>query len=669
MLTAAFNRIQALSVSLASATVMRLLPLIVCALWLPSTAQAVPALIAASELAKLSQGNEHVSIDVRRHWQSALVGVKDLPAQKPSNTETLWNTPDAEFQVGWMPKRLMLQNGQRYVARLNFQSPSYGNSMHLVFNMPRLDAVHVAYRYNNEPWAVASAGDTIAMNQWGFSDRQPSFDIPMRPGNLNLVAEIAHIGVMDAPIELQSSSTFRESRLSRGLVTGALIGVNLIFMLIGIATAFAFKRSNFLAVSLMTALVALAVSSVSGMLGIYVLTSSYTFNDEAKFFSITAWCVVFPWITAVVLAQRQHAAAWWYAAILYAVLGMVFNIMFVGYGVREKALQWIPLVAVASVVISLAMLAHALVRRQHYAIAMAAPICLYAVALMLPFAAYLGFLLSEDSTMWSAVVTMLSAMLFLQALIRQYRQGRMVMSRAKFSPARDALTGLLSRQGFEQMMTRNVQRMKSERSFAVFLYIRVSEPRELVDRYGAEGFETGMVQMAAAISSSISVADTVGRVAPNAFAVTILMPHDVNTANRLVQKVLTRVMSLATHGAPMAQSARIAAAWMPIFGVDLPILERRADRALRKMEDSKRITWVGGPQAHFEASKFDPNQTDAFSTKPKSGQYSDEALPSLPGVIDRLEEEMLGPTTEQLQAEVRRMGALAKSGDVLQNTR
>jgi diguanylate cyclase (GGDEF)-like protein len=638
------------------------------ALSIQGLAYAVPVPVTAPDFAKLSQGSERVRVDARQYWQSAIVGVKDLPTQTPSSTETLWNTPDAEFQVGWLPKRLQLSAGQRYVARLNLPSPTYGNNMHLVFNMPRLDAVHVAYRYGSEPWVMASAGDTIAMNKWAFSDRQPSFDIPIRPGNLNVVAEIAHIGVVDAPIELQSSSTFRDARLSHGLVTGALIGVNLIFMLIGITTAFTFRRSNFLAVSLMTALVAVAVSAVSGMLGIYMQPDSATFNDEAKFFSLTAWSVVFPLITAVVLAQRQYAPVWWYAAVAYAVLGMAFNFAFVGYDMRVKALQWIPMVALASVLVSLAITVHAFMRKQPFALAMGFPIVLYAVALMLPFAAYMGYMLNEDATMLSAVITMLAAMLFFQALVRQYRQGRMVMSRAKFSPARDALTGLLSRQGFEQMLARNVQRMKSERTFAAFLYIRVSEPRILVDRYGAEGFETGMVQMAAAISSSISVVDTVGRVAPNAFAVMILMPHDPKTANQLVQKILTRIMSLATHGAPMAQSAQIAAAWMPIFGIDLSILERRADRALRKMDDAKRITWIGGVQAHVAASQLSTDYSDA-TTKPHNGQQSDEALPSLPGVIDRLEEEMLGPTTEQLQEEVQRMGNLLKQSKVLQPTR
>lgn len=656
MLTEVFSRFKAISSSVVTAGLLS------CALLMSGAAQAVPALITAPEFAKLSQSSQEVNIDVRRHWQSTLMGVKDLPVQKPSDAQTLWNTPDAEFQVGWIPKRLALTTGQRYVGRLNMQSSSYGNSIHLVFNMPRLDAVHVAYRYDQEPWVMASAGDKIAMDQWSFSDRQPAFDIPIRPGNLNVVAEVAHIGVIDAPIELQSTSTFLHARLSSGLITGALIGVNLIFVLIGAMTATTFRRPNFLTVSLMSGLVAISVSSLSGMLGIYVFTNSPTFNDEMKFVSITAWCVVFPLITAIVLAKRQYSTVWWYAALLYTTLGLVFAFVGMRYSLRLSTLQWIPFIAISSVLMSLGMLVHAFARKQPYAIAFAAPVLLYSVALLLPLAVYLGFLPGEYSNTLAATAMLTAALLLVQVLIRQYRQGRMVMTRAKFSPGRDALTGLLSRQGFEQMMARNVQRMKSERSFAMFLYIRVSEPRDLVDRYGAEGFETGMVQMAAAISSSISVVDTVGRVAPNAFSVMILMPHDIKTANRLVQKVLTRVMSLATHGAPMAQSARIAAAWMPIFGVDLPLLERRADRALRKMEDSKRITWVGGPQAHVQASKFDPNQTDAFSTKPKNGQHADEVLPSLPGVIDRLEEEMLGPTTEQLQAEVRRMGALAKSG-------
>lgn len=624
------------------------------ALALQGMAWAVPPMATAPELASLSAIGQRVSIDARMHWQSALVGVSQLKASQASDPEMYWASPNAEFKTQATAERMRLTDGQRYVARLNMQSTGFGSSIHLVFKMPRLDAVHMAYRYDNEPWIKASAGDTIAMNRWAFSDRQPSFDIPLRPGNLNLVVEIAHIGVVDAPMQLQSTSTFRDERLSHGLSVGALIGINCVLAILGLAAAMSFGRFNFLAVSVMTALMAMAIGSVSGMSGIYMFTSSATFNDESKFWALTAWCVVFPWVTAVALSLRQSSRWWWRAACMYAVLGLVVSTVLMNYSLRSTALAWVPVLAMGSAAFSLAMLAMVLLQRQRLAVSLVLAIVMYAFALMVPLGAFLGYLLNEDATMISALATMVSASLFLQAMLAQYRHGRMVMSRAKISPARDVLTGLLSRRGFEQMLARSVQRMKSERTYAAFYYIQVSDPQTLKERYGDEGFETGMVQLAAAISSTVSVVDSVGRVAPNAFAVTVLMPRDAALANRLSQKMLTRTMSLASHGAPLAQTARIAVAWMPIFGILLPDIERRAVRALRKMDEGKRIVWVGGALAQADPSQLTEGATSP-TTRPNNGQQADDELPSLPGMINRIEREMLGTDSEQMTDEAERL--------------
>jgi GGDEF domain-containing protein len=624
------------------------------ALAMQGAAWAIPPMATASELASLSANGQHVSIDARKHWQSALVGVSQLRPSQASDPELYWTSPNAEFKTQATAERMRLTDGQRYVARLNMQSTGFGSSMHLVFKMPRLDAVHMAYRYDNEPWIKASAGDTIPMNAWAFSDRQPSFDIPLRPGNLNIVVEIAHIGVVDAPMQLQSSSTFRDERLTHGLSIGALVGINFVLALLGAAAAFSFGRANFLAVSVMTTLMAMAIGSVSGMSGVYMFTSSATFNDESKFWTLTAWCVVFPWVTAVALSLRQSSRWWWRASIIYAALGLVFGTLMMGYSQRSTILIWVPMIAIVSAAFSLTLLGLALLQRQRLAVPLVAAILVYAFALMVPLSAFLGYLLNEDATMIAAVATMFSALLFLQAMLGQYRHGRMVMSRAKISPARDVLTGLLSRKGFEQMLVRNVQRMKSERSYAAFYYIQVGDAQTLKERYGDEGFETGMVQMAAAISSTVSVVDSVGRVAPNAFAVIVLMPRDAAMANRLSQKILTRTMSLASHGAPLAQTGRIAVAWLPIFGTLLPDIERRALRALRKIEDGKRIVWVGGALAQADASQSAEGVTNP-TTRPNNGQQADDELPSLPGMINRIELEMLGTESEQMTDEAERL--------------
>ena len=87
-------------------------------------------------------------------------------------------------------------------------------------------------------------------------------------------------------------------------------------------------------------------------------------------------------------------------------------------------------------------------------------------------------------------------------------------------------------------------------------------------------------------------------------------------------------------------------------------------RALRKMEEGKRITWVGGAMAQADVSQLQEGLTSP-TTKSHGGQEADE-LPSLPGTINRLEREMLGPDSKTLQDEADSLMAAmkSKSGDL-----
>jgi diguanylate cyclase (GGDEF)-like protein len=288
-------------------------------------------------------------------------------------------------------------------------------------------------------------------------------------------------------------------------------------------------------------------------------------------------------------------------------------------------------------------------------------VLLYAGSLMLRFAAQLNVISTDQAIVYASLATLAAALIFLQVLIKQHRQGRLVMSRASKFSGRDVLTGLLNRQGYEHVLTKMINRMFAEKSYAAFFYIKVSDAKTLQERFGDEGFEVGIVQMAAAISSSISVADAVARVSPTAFAVTVMMPRDAKQANAMAQKIITRILALATHVAPMAQTARIAVAWLPVFGTTLPDVERRALRTLDKMEANKRIAWVGGAYAHMDVAHM-PDGLSNPTTKPggQSLDGSGDDLPSLPGMINRLEQEMLGTDSQQLQDEALRLIAEMK---------
>jgi two-component system, sensor histidine kinase LadS len=619
-------------------------------------AYALPQLVLDPLLASHSQAQTHTTVDLRSHWQATVMAQGEQANTKALAPEAVWNWPESRFVPANNPKAISLHRDERYVARLELVSPGQGVGLNLSFAMPRIDAVHVAYRYADEPWVQASAGDTLAMQSWPIADRQPSFDIPQRPGKLSLVVEIAHQGMVDAPMVLQNAHAYGQQRMNASVVTGLLIGINLVLMAVGLLAALNFQRGSFISISAMTLLMAAVVAANSGVAGVYFFTASAKFNDQFKFLTLSLWCVLFPWVTATALSQRLYARWWWRFAVAWAVVGTLLALWWMQYPLRGWAVIGIQGAALASTVLALAILLNARADGHVPVLAATLGVVLYGLSLTTPVLAYYGFWSSDDGRLYACIATLVAALLFMYALVRQHRQGHMVMSRAKTSPRRDMLTGLLNRAGFNQSLVENVKRMKEDDLTAAFFYLRVSDIQGLKERYGDEGFEVGMVQLAATLASSIPGADQVGRIATNAFAFTVMMPRDEQRATHIAQKVLGRSMALASHGAPLAQTARIAVAWMPTFGTALSDLERRARRTLRHLENGKRIAWIGGVHAQSDSSYAPSSFRSVSNPSSDTNSLRDEHADTLPGVgatISRLEKDMLGPDSKVLRLPVK----------------
>lgn len=621
-----------------------------------SPVHAVPEWVLDSQLASPSNMHESMAVDLRSQWQSAVVVQGEQPNDQALPPQDVWAWANNRFSQTAQPQAVTVRRNERYVARLVLASAGAGAGLKLSFAMPRLDAVHVAYRYGDEPWVQAVAGDTVAMLRWPFADRQPTFDLPQRPGKLSLVVQIAHRGVIDAPMVLQNAQAYGQQRMNASLTGGLLVGINLVLLALGGLAALNFRRASFLAISGMTLLMAAVVATNSGIAGVYWFTDSAVFNDQSKFLANTLWCVLFPFITATVLSQRVYAKYWWLAALAWAVVGSVVALWWMQYPLRGTALRMVPVLVLLSTAFSLAILLHARANNHVPVAAMAIGVLLYALSLMAPLLAYLGFLSNDVGALVASLATLCAALLFLHALVYQHRLGHMVMARAATSLGRDMLTGLLNRQGFHNALVESASRMEQESLTAAFFYIRISNVQGLKERYGEEGFEVGMVQMAATLASSIPGADKVGRIAPNAFAFTVMMPRDEKRASHIAQKILGRSMALASHGAPLAQTARIAIAWMPTFGTELAVLERRARRTLRQMENGKRIAWVGGVHAQSD-SLYEPSTSTSGShsgvQSVHSGLDRADTVPSMQATIMRLEKDMLGPDSKVLRLPVK----------------
>jgi GGDEF domain-containing protein len=277
--------------------------------------------------------------------------------------------------------------------------------------------------------------------------------------------------------------------------------------------------------------------------------------------------------------------------------------------------------------------------------------------------AYSGVISSDMSGKIASVLCAVASVSMMRGLFLQHRMGRQVLARANISPLRDVLTGLLNREGMQAHLYKVRERLQQQHTCAIFIYISVLDTQAAMDEHGEQGFEMGLVQMAASLSTSVSGTDGVGRISGHAFGISVMMPPDPVLAIRVAQKILSRLMLLASHGVPMANTARMALAWIPLNGFRIDTLERRCQTALQTLEVGKRIGWVGGVESHRDASQLLHDATLAYSTP---NDLSAQAFAEVPEPdassanlyerIHRIEREMLhGVDTRFLVEEADRM--------------
>lgn len=618
-----------------------------------------PVSVATDPAAPGTASKSQFSIDLTQLWESALLTAQAASESQSTDPEVLWALDARHFNTMPPENSHNLSLGERIVCRITMQIPVDLGDLFLEIPMPRLDAAHFSYRYVNggtvSPWVRMSAGDRIPMQRWPVAYRYPAFEIPAQAGQVQMVMELAHQGLMRTPMLLSSNALFRAESFTSALRIGLLGGINVVLAVVAVLAAVGFKRYSFFALAALTLCIALTTAAVSGVMGMYFATGSAHFNDAIKFVATMFAGAILPWGVAIVVAQKFHAPWVWRVAQAWAVTAMLWTLWAVTQETRLNAVRFALVFLFLSMGFALAQAFTALARRHANAVAATLGTLLYCAALLLPLLAYYGYV-STNSSFYLATLTLLgAAVLFLHVLIAQHRQGRTVTTSAKSMEGRDGLTGLHNIRGFENALARTVLRLHADNTHAAFFYIEVASAEALRERYGDEGFEVGLVQTAAALSSCVSAHDTVGRVAENGFAVTVLMPRDADIANRIATQMLARVMGLALHVAPLAQTARIALAWVPGHGTTLQELKKHCERALQNMQTEKRIGWVKAEGGHSSNRNSAPPSSNlqsqplpdstargpASSGLLSSGDFSNGSgkqagngdLPSIPGVV------------------------------------
>lgn len=631
------------------------------AIWLPTTSFSAPQLN-WGELLTQAQSNEtqqNLEIDLRLLWERTLVANVKEANEVPLNPELIWNWPAKRFNVSKDTAPFFLDNNERMIARMTVLSERLTSDLSISAMMARLDAIHISYRYDGGAWKTLSAGDRLAMDRWPLIDRQPSFNVPLPPGKLDLVMQFAHRGIMDVPVLLQNNRAFLDARTRNIWVIGMSMGVNLFMALMGVLLALNFQKSGFLAVFAMSTSMTLVLLFSSGIGGMLFFTSSAVFNDQSKFFSNTIWGAFLPLVFALALGMHAYSKRGLVLSVLLTVVCVFAAVGASNYDFRNLAPYVIGVVLLFVLVFVSVALAWAWIKNYARNVILTFGLSLYASGSFLLLGGYLGIFSSDTIAVIASALTTVAALALMRGLFVQHRMGRQVIARANTSPLRDVLTGLLNREGMQSHVYKMRERLLEQQTCAVFIYISVLETQAAMEEHGEQGFEMGMVQMAASLSTSVSGTDGVARISGHAFGISVLMPPDPALAIRMAQKILSRLMVLASHGALMAGTARIALAWMPLNGFRVDMLERRCLSTLELLEENKRIGWVGGVDSHKDASQLLRDSTLALNTPSDINvQQAAESIDSRSGQpsnlyerIHRIEREMLHDVDTQFLVE------------------
>jgi GGDEF domain-containing protein len=604
-------------------------------------AQAVPVLNLSGQQAVV------VNTDLQAHWQRAQLGASSPGQADPLDASAVWAWPDSRFATA-ASEPVNLQAGESMVGRIALQVGPSQQGLVLALPMTRLDRALLSYRYDDGPWVQAASGDQIPMLQWPISHTSPAFAVPAQSGNLQLVLQVVHQGWVATPVLLQSAAVFRNERFKFSLLTGALLGLTVVMSLLSFGCAAIFRRFSFVAVALMTVVVGLLTASQTGVLGMYMGTESARFNDLSKFVTGMLCGALMPWVVATVASQKSYALWVWRLALVWLVVGMALIIFQISDPLQDMRAAILPPYLLCSMLIVTGIALASAVRKQAHAKWILMAVAFDSLSVLLPLARHLGLTDGSLALVVASTGFLASTLLLFYTQLLQYRHGRMVMSRAQSSDNRDALTGLLNRRGFEKVLSVQAKQMAEHNTYAAFFYIHVSDAESSRRSYGDESYEAGVLQMAAAVSFAASAVDVVARVASNVFVVMVVMPRNAVQATALAQKIIIRAMAVASHGLQVAQTTRIAIAWLPLFGKDLAELERRSRHVLNKLEPGKRIGWVGGAYAHLNLSEM-PGGEVPESVPPEIAKPSSKPPSNLQETISRVEREVFDPDTEMAE--------------------
>ncbi|MCJ0762792.1 diguanylate cyclase domain-containing protein [Variovorax terrae] len=509
--------------------------------------------------------------------------------------QSVWELPGTAFKRGRPDLMLDLPEGAMLVMRVEIDVPQMHDPDYLELPSARLDRVRYWARSSGSPsWQTAEAGDRVPPPRWSFSGPYPAFELPSAGQRTQIVLAIEHRGLLNVPVQWVSDQVFRVERMGHAFKFGLMTGLALaLAAACAVATAL-FRKTVFALLCLYTLLMAVQVVANNGYGDIYLWPWMPELDDPAKpFVSMLLSCLLVP-LVALVLNADVHKHAWWVGAWRWGLAGLVYAL------VQAWLLppEWRLLAGTAYVLFSLLFAGilsmHGVLRSDAMSAWALAGTGLIAMSTLLGYADYTALHGSVVLNMIGTGCRMGFVVLMLGVAVQRHRFGRDVLSRALSASGRDALTGLLTRPGFEHALAKSSLMTEHASAFSSgFMVCDLRSLGTVRSEYGEDICERVLVRFAAVLQRTLHSDSIIGRIGYGRFAAVLVQDVDTSTLQATATQVLTRVLAQSDLPDFVRQlKLRMVLAQMPLSQVHLADLENRCNSVMQGGDSARVIRWL-----------------------------------------------------------------------------
>jgi diguanylate cyclase (GGDEF)-like protein len=446
------------------------------------------------------------------------------------------------FASGLALNRHPLTDKDTLWIKLYFLRPA-GNSAewHLTIPLPFLDSATLYQPNAAGGWSVQTAGDTVAQVSWSKKWLYPEFDLNLATGATQVaylrVRNFKHVSI---PLRLATKPEREYQRILEVVLLGLLLGALTCLSLLSVVRYLEHRELSDIWASLYGLLITLTVAQINGVLNVFIWGSVPEWGNYAY-----ALMPLIAMGAAVLFVRDLYALSTHfhrYEAFLSAVgWGTIASVLLYAVMPRSSADRVSYIILLSSTVIGLGATG----------VSWLGGSSIWRWLMLAYMPQFLGLLelmaeaLGWVPTLWemryiTSASVALSVPVLVYALSRATHDRKELEVRANHLPTQDALTGLLTREVFQNHLDDAVQRSIEHREPISLVLVNIINHTHIRQSLGDPVAEQSLLRAVVKLHRILRDVDPAGRVGTSHFA---LLLDGVATRQALTERMVQLIAS------------------------------------------------------------------------------------------------------------------------------